>query len=192
MCTGDFMLGYMALKVDGTDKYGDKFELGKSYHVDGPIRARFGSKSDGFRFCTNVAETFRFIDSEDVKVAVVEATGQFDSSLDEYNDYEIYACSDLSLIKYLTREEIINLTLLEGRRSIEKLVKTYKVNEEERDILLNHVRGDNQMIGYVLYYCFGKEDIYNSGRNHFKKIVNEEYSKLDERLSKNNKIKKMI
>lgn len=186
------MLGYMALKVDGTDKYGDKFELGKSYHVDGPIRARFGSKSDGFRFCTNVAETFRFIDSEDVKVAVVEATGQFDSSLDEYNDYEIYACSDLSLIKYLTREEIINLTLLEGRRSIEKLVKTYKVNEEERDILLNHVRGDNQMIGYILYYCFGKEDIYNSGRNHFKKIVNEEYSKLDERLSKNNKIKKMI
>lgn len=184
------MIGYKAFKSDGTNRYGEKFEIDKKYHIDGNILARFGHEGNGYYYCTNIADVFRFFPPDDVKVGVIEATGKIDRSHDEYNDYEIFACSDMKLLKYLTREEVLNLVIMDGRYSIEKAIKTYKLTPEEKDTVLDSVRGDFLLMQQVLWYCYDKKDIFSLDREDLYKTLNEEYTKLDERL-KDSKIKKM-
>ena len=184
------MIGYKAFNSDGTNRYGEKFEIDKKYHVDGDIVARFGLEGNGYYYCTTLADVFRFFPPDDVKVGLIEATGQIDRSHDEYNDYEIFACSDMKLLRYMSRQEVLNMILLEGRYSIEKAIKTYEFTPEEKDIVLDEVRGDFQLMGEVLWYCFDKTDLYSLDRNDYYNVLEEEYTKLDERL-KERKNKKM-
>ena len=182
------MIGYKAFNSDGTNRYGKEFKVGRKYHIDGEIVARFGSEGNGYYYCTHIADVFRFFPyDEDVKVGVINASGIIDHVYDDYNDYEIYACSDMRLVNYLTRNEVLQLIILDGSYSISKAIKTYKLTDEEKDIVLNNVRGDFSLIEEVLWYCFDKKDIYSLEREDLYKTINEEYSKLDERL---NNIKK--
>ena len=185
------MIGYKTFNKDKTNRYGKEFNEGKHYHVDGDILAAFGKEGNGFYFCTHIADTFRFFpNDEDVKVGVINATGEIDSCVDDYNDYEIFACSDMQLLRFLSREEVLQLIILDGRYSIEKAIKTYNLTNDEKDIILDNIRGDFQLINEVLWYCYDKKDIYTLNREDYYKTLNEEYSKLDERL-KEKKIKKM-
>ena len=183
------MLGYKAFNEDGTNRYGKVFEIGESYHVDGDILARFGKDGNGFYYCTKLADVFRFFAPDDVKVGVVEASGEIDSTIDEYYYYEIFACSDIKVIKYLTREEILNTIISEGRYSIDKAIATYNFIPEEKDILLDNSRGDYSLACSILWYCYDKKDIFQLDLDTRNRVVDFEYQKLDERLNKKKKTK---
>ncbi len=179
------MIGYRAFNSDYTNDLGEKFELNETHHIDGKINATFGKKGNGYYFYTDLADVFRFEDPQkEIKVAVVEATGSIDCVKDEYNNYLRYACSDLTVVKYLSREEILNTVLSEGIHSIDKFIRTYNLTEDERDVVLDHVRGDNDLIGKVLWYCYDKKDIFNLDFYDKQKVFNDEYEKLDKRLGK--------
>ncbi len=176
------MIGYKAFNGDGTNRYGKKFEINEKYHEDGEILARFGNTGRGYYYCTRLADVFRFFDDkEEIKVGVIEASGTIDHCIDEYYDYEIFACSDIKLLKYLNRKEILNLLLLEGHSSIDKAIRTYKFNDEEKDVILDNVRGDFQLIKSVLWYCYDKKDIFTMDKLDSFKVINKEYARLDEK-----------
>ena len=97
----------------------------------------------------------------------------------------------MEILRFLTREEVLNLIILDGRYSIEKAIKTYKLTDEEKDIILDNARGDYQLMGEVLWYCYDRKEIYHVDREDYYQILTEEYTKLDERLKeKKSKIKK--
>ena len=55
-----FVIGYKGFNKDFTNRYGDKFEIGKIYHADSEIK--WGNKGNGFHLCTNIEDCFRYVD----------------------------------------------------------------------------------------------------------------------------------
>ena len=51
--------GYKAFYSDMRNHYGMKFKEGEIYNVSG--NASFGLKGNGFHFCKNIEDTFRYI-----------------------------------------------------------------------------------------------------------------------------------
>jgi hypothetical protein len=98
--------GYKAFYHDMTNNYGMKFEVGKSYHMDGPIK--FGPKGNGFHMCTNMEDTCRYIEDPDMKIARVKGFGTITEGFDDYNEYyDMYAVSDITICNLVLREEVI-------------------------------------------------------------------------------------
>jgi hypothetical protein len=186
------MIGYRAFNADCTNDLGEKFEVNETHHVDGVISAKFGQKGNGYYFYTDLADVFRFEDPDkEIKVAVVEASGSIDRVKDEYNNYLRHACSDLKVIKYLSREEILNIVISEGVHSIDKFIRTYNLTNDETDVLLDNIRGENWLIERVLWYQGGMKDIHDLKFYDRQDRINNYYQQLDNRL-KENKVKKMI
>ena len=46
---------------DLTNRYGTKFEVGKTYHANGDIK--FGNDGNGFHMCKNIEDTLRYFDA---------------------------------------------------------------------------------------------------------------------------------
>lgn len=53
------MKGYKAFNKDMLAMNNIKFEIGKQMHIDGPIKSG-PIDGNGFHFCTNFEDTFRF------------------------------------------------------------------------------------------------------------------------------------
>lgn len=104
--------GYKAFNADLTNRYGIPFEEGKKYSVNG--HAVFGNHGNGFHFCERLEDTLRYFDAMDGEVLFAEVVGSGD--IVEYSDeyygyYDMYAATEIEVLRVLTREDIINMYL---------------------------------------------------------------------------------
>lgn len=122
--------GYKAFNTDITNRYGKKFELGKVYHADGKIS--WGTEGNGFHFCTNLEDCFRYFDSERCVMTEIIGYGKMKKYDDEYYDYyDMYVSEYIKIIKLLTREEIINEMLLVNKNRQNRFFRDFKLTNEE-------------------------------------------------------------
>ena len=79
-------------------------------------------------------DTFRYVDAvnENVEVAKVIGSGEIVEFNDEYYGYyDMYAASDLDVIKFLSREEIIKYFLNKNCLSVRRFVSLFRLTEDE-------------------------------------------------------------
>lgn len=107
------ILGYKCFNKDLTNNYGFKFEVGKSYFVDGEIKA--GINGNGFHMCKNIEDTFRYYGpmNLDISVCEVVGSGKRVSFCDKYNGYyDMYSVGKIEILRQLNRNEIIEMALV--------------------------------------------------------------------------------
>lgn len=151
--------GYKAFNSDMTNNYGEKFEEGKTYHVDGPIS--FGVHGNGFHMCKRIEDTFRYVDPVGVKVAKVVGFGDIGEGYDEYNGYfDMYSVSDIKIEKIMSREEIITEVLKGGRQSAVRFIVTgFTLTSEEVEQIRNHFN-DPIVDTYIKYYIDNDKEAF--------------------------------
>lgn len=99
------MIGYKCFNDDLTNRYGTKFEVGKTYHANGDIK--FGNDGNGFHMCKNIEDTLRYFDAfnDNIRICLVYGFGEFNEYDDEYNGYyDMYSYEYLTILKELSRE----------------------------------------------------------------------------------------
>lgn len=139
--------GFKILNEDFTNRYGFKFELEKIYTIEGKVT--WGTRGNGFHFCKNLEDTFRYFDAINFKVQIADVSGAGDiiTVNDEYYGYyDMYACSNIKINNFLKREEIINYLykLLEydiiNRDRIIRFLSGYKLNDYEINKVLSLIK----------------------------------------------------
>ena len=147
--------GYKSFNLDRTNCYGKIFEEGKKYHCDGEIK--FGPRGNGFHYAERFEDTIRYSGNpssgsvRDVAIAKVIGSGTIVSSFDDYNEYfDMYACSDLYVDKFLTRDEIISLALDLPELRMCRFLSLYKLTSDEIALFKNK----NNIVERCLYYQY--------------------------------------
>ena len=130
--------GYKSFDVDHTNCYNSYFEEGKSYHVEGQII--YGVHGNGIHFAKRLEDTIRFSGTsetlKDVAIAEVIGDGIIVEGYDHYNGYyDLYCCSDLEVVKFLTREEIISHALTLGGFGMERFVSQFRLESDDTNNL---------------------------------------------------------
>ena len=123
--------GYKSFALDGTNMYGKVMPVGH-YHHDGEIK--FGPNGNGYHFAKYMEDTLRYsiLDKRNCLVAEVVGRGTIKEGKDEYNGYDdLYVASDLEIVKYLTREEIINIALKLNQIKMERFIRDFALTESE-------------------------------------------------------------
>ena len=129
------MLGYKVLDEFHRNRYGKEFCLGESYHIDGTIQ--FGNNGCGYHFCLNFEDTLKYTESftRNFTLARIQADGTIKESFDRYNGvYDIYVASDLTILSYLTEEEIFEEGLLLPPSRVKRFLQLYPLTEAEKKI----------------------------------------------------------
>ena len=151
--------GYKAFNKNRTNRYGMLFEEGKNYHIDGPIS--FGNNGNGFHMCVHLSDVFRYFDPNDIEVALVIGSGNYDTGEDDTWEepyYEMYSVSDLQIIRFLSREEIIDIMSHSSSSDIVKFFATFTPSEEEALQILRGNRNQfdhDKAVSAFLYYFKG-------------------------------------
>jgi hypothetical protein len=164
--------GYKAFAADGTNMYGEVLEAGKKYHRDGEIT--YGQKGNGYHLAYSLEDTLKFctLDKRGLvskpMIAMVIATGDIVSSNVPDNDYigyyDLFACSDLEVVKFLTREEIISYGLRLSYDSRRRFITYFELTPEEMMLFWDKMGIDNE---YILISQFGLsyEQAYENRNN---------------------------
>ena len=123
--------GYKSFALDGTNKYGKIMPVGH-YHRDGEIK--FGIYGNGYHFAKYMEDTLRYstMVERNCLVAEVIGSGTIIKSEDEYNGYDdLYVASDIEIVKYLEREEIINIALNLNSIKMQRFIRDFNLTLEE-------------------------------------------------------------
>ena len=158
--------GYKAFNKDSTNRYGQPFTEGETYRVDGDIK--FGNNGNGFHMCKSLCDVFRYVRAteEDVLVAEVTGRGKMVYSEDNYYGYyDMYSCEELTVDRFLSREEIIDRMLNSSCVELKKFLITSRLSDEEVLRFVKKFRGDTDVIKTLLYYHFGIEEIYKQNND---------------------------
>lgn len=164
--------GYKAFNADLTNRYGIPFEEGKKYSVNG--HAVFGNHGNGFHFCERLEDTLRYFDAMDGEVLFAEVVGSGD--IVEYSDeyygyYDMYAATEIEVLRVLTREDIINMYLsVPGYRMV-RFVQGFRLSDEEKELMKCSYTEDSDVMKAISYYQDGDKDVYSreKGRVYTKK-----------------------
>lgn len=156
--------GFKGFNEDMTNRYGEHFEEGKTYHVDKKIG--FGNDQYGYHFCENIEDIFRYFDcSKGIKVARVTASGNMVEGRDEYYEYfDMYSAETIHIDHVMTREEIIleilNRTPLQACRFIRT---GFKLSDEEDAMFRSRFHGKegNIVDDYLDYYSRGDKEAFS-------------------------------
>lgn len=151
--------GYKSLNSDGTNMAG-KILLPGKYHCDGEIK--FGPSGNGFHFAKNMEDTIRYSDYHNllrqIIIAEVIGSGIIDEGADEYNGYyDLYAASDLEIVRYLSREETIYEALQLPSYRMVRFVSLFKLYPQEI-LLFENI--DYEVDLAIDYYQRGIKDTY--------------------------------
>lgn len=153
--------GYKCFNKDMTNTYGFKFEVGKTYKVDGEIHP--GTNGNGFHLSTNIEDTFRFcgVMNPDIVLCEVIGSGEVVSFNDEYNGYyEMYAVEKLEIVRQLDRNEIIQMALNMSEERAMRFVQVFKLTQDEIKLFEDKF-SDYIFINLALeYYQKGNKSIY--------------------------------
>lgn len=151
------VVGYMALN-NMKDRFGNEYQVGGNYHMDGDITY----EHNGFRFCGNLEDVFRYCNGfdENTNICLVEGFGKVRIDNDETMEYfDLYATSDLTVLKVLEREEIINDVINKNCFSKARLIAGFKLTDEEIDYMLQNSIGEH-LEPYVDYYQRGDKKAF--------------------------------
>lgn len=153
--------GYKSFNNDGTNIIGEILLPGNIYHCDGEIK--FGPYGNGFHFAKNMEDTIRYSDYDNflrkIIIAEVIGSGIIDEGSDEYNGYyDLYAASDLEIVRYLSREEIISLALTLPSHRMVRFISLFKLYPSEIPLFENIYHDVDLAIDY---YQRGIKDVYN-------------------------------
>ncbi len=153
--------GFKAFNKDSTNRYGKPFTEGETYRVDGPIK--FGNDGNGFHMCTHLSDVFRYVNAteDDVLVAEVTGRGTFVKRDDEfYGYYDMYAFEEMTIDKFLSREEVIQKMLNSSSFDVRKFLMTCRLSEKEKVLFARKFRNDSDVIKHLLYYHYGYKDVF--------------------------------
>ena len=166
--------GYKAFNCDATNRYGMPFTEGQTYRVEGEIS--FGNRGNGFHMCTALSDVFRYVNATEEDVLVAEVTGRGDyAKIDDnyYGYYDMYAFREITIDRFLTRDEIIQKMLDSSKHQVNKFLSTCKLRESEAIKFARKFRNDFDVIKTLLYYHFGYPEIYKTTRdvNEYLRLV---------------------
>lgn len=137
--------GYKAFASDGTNIALETMPVGV-YYFNGPIKyGKFG-----YHFAKNLEDTIRYSGTTSPVIAEVIGSGTIDEGTDEYYGfYDIYAASNLKIVRYLTRDEIIEYALNLKYDRLKRFVVSYELTNEELDLF---IKKDNTIEKVLEYY----------------------------------------
>lgn len=149
------VFGYKAFNQDFTNRYGKKFEVGNTYHVKGPIS--WGRYGNGFHFCKNLEDCFRYYDPDTSVIAEVKGFGKLVKNDDEYYGYyDMYVCQNLEIIRLIPREEVIRMMLEVDIDRQSRFIRNYNLTEDEKELFYMEDGGmNNERNNYQR--CKGKQ-----------------------------------
>ena len=145
--------GYKCFNKGLTNRYGEKFEIGKMYQCNKEIK--FGNDGHGFHICKRLEDTLRYFDAmnEDVDICEVKCSGKIEENEDDYNGYyDMYACECLEIIRLLTREEIITYGLNLTDDAAKRFVSLFKLNDQEISLFKEKYKNNPNILSYIGYY----------------------------------------
>ena len=158
--------GYKAFNIDATNRYGKPFTEGETYQVEGEIK--FGNDGNGFHVCTALSDVFRYVDATEKNVLVAEVTGRGEyAKYDDtyYGYYDMYSFEEITIDRFMTRDEIIEKMLNSPAYEVNKFLSTCRLSEEEKILFARKFRSNLDVIKCLLYYHYGCTEIYKNDYN---------------------------
>jgi len=154
------IIGYKAFQKGLINSYGVRFQVGKKYHINGPIV--FGTTGNGFHFCKRIEDTLRYVEGfQEFDICMVIGSGTITEFCDEYYGYyDMYASSDLILLKKLSREEIFEIAYQMNPISLDRFLRNFPLTKEEIISFQNYVRFQPLLQKTIAYYQLGDKDAY--------------------------------
>ena len=122
--------GYKCFNKGLISSFGDVFEVGKVYHIDGEIKFN----ENGFHMCTNFEDTLRYFYAfkNDVDIARVTGYGEINKYDDEYNEFfDMYATEYLIINSVMSHDEIIDCALKLPPYRLKRFLTLYKLSKDE-------------------------------------------------------------
>ena len=153
--------GFKAFNNDMTNNYGDKFEEGKTYKLDGKIA--FGVKGRGFHMCKRIEDTFRYVKDENIKIAKVTGRGTITEGFDDYNEYyDMFCTSEITIDHVMSRQEIIQELLKRPEESVCRFISTgFKLTDEEVELFRLVFANSLRINQYIDYYIYGDKEVFS-------------------------------
>lgn len=160
------IIAYKAFDEGLVNRYGDKFEIGKIYMINGPVK--WGNNGHGFHMCINPENCFRYFDSETCELALVRGFGEMQCYDDEYNAYyDMYVCEGMEILRVLNREEIIDMALNLYNYRIKNFLKTFKLSKEEIEIFKIIYGNEEDILNHIYYYQEDDKDAFVKKRGRY-------------------------
>lgn len=153
--------GYKSFNKNKQNRYGMPFTEGCTYRVEGPIS--FGNYGNGYHFCKNLCDVFRYADNADeAQVASVIGSGEMVKYDDEYYGYyDMYAAQEITIERFLSREEIISIIVSGSGESAKKFLNFVRLSRKELSLFLERFRDNRFLLEWIMYYQLGCHDIYH-------------------------------
>jgi hypothetical protein len=155
--------GYKAINNDCSNRYGFKFEVGKTYFKDGEIK--FGNNGNGFHLCLNIEDTLRYFDffNERCLICEVEGSGEVKEFEDTYNDYyDMYVVSNIKITKIMSRKDILDEVLKSlNEIRICRFISGYKLTSNEIRKIIKKYYNNPTILKYIDYYQLGYKDAFS-------------------------------
>jgi len=134
--------GYKAFAADGTNIALETMPVG-TYYFKGPIKFR----ESGYHFARNLEDTIRYSGTSKPIIAEVIASGTIDEGEDDYYGfYDIYSASNLEIVRYLTRNEIIEYALRLNIDRMKRFIVSYELTDEELALFIQKNKSVEKII----------------------------------------------
>lgn len=149
-----FHEGYKIFDNKMANRYNFPMEVGKVYTATGPIK--FGNNGNGFHYCKNLVDVFRYHDSKNPDgfiVTKVLGFGETKTYNDEYYGYyDMYVSRRIYIIKQLSREEIIKEVLTKHEIEVLKFLTTFSLTPEEITLFKKYYSTSQRILNAISYY----------------------------------------
>lgn len=155
------IIGYKCFDKGLINRYGIKFEVEKTYHINEEII--FGNHGNGFHVCTNLEDTLRYFDAmnDEVDIALVKCYGKMAKGEDDYYGYyDMYAVELMHIEKILTRKEIINYAIKLPEERLKRFISLFKLSKEEIILFKNKYNKKEQVLEYIKYYQENDKEVF--------------------------------
>lgn len=159
----NLIYGFKCFNKGLTNRYGQKFEIGKVYHCNKEIK--FGNRGHGFHIALRLEDTLKFF-ADNIEIAYVKCFGKYDEIKDskenEYNDnYDMYAYEYMVIEKVLTREEIISYGLKLSQTRVQKFLMYFRLSETEKKMFREKFKENEFILNIIAYYQDGNKEVFN-------------------------------
>ena len=163
--------GFKSFNYDYTNNYGFRFKENINYHITGEIK--YGPNGNGYHFSTHMEDTIRYCRDEDlaynIQIAQILASNIIipgSTQSDDYYDYNNnYVTSDIKILKFLSRDEIIDIALHLPLYRLERFIQEYYLSEIELQLFYGK---DKKIDRTINYYQKGIKDTYCKSRTKLK------------------------
>ena len=157
--------GYKAFFLDHTNRHGMEFVEGATYKTVGEVS--FGNSStSGFHMCKRLEDTLRYFPPKEINISIASVTGR--GKIVEYEDdyygfYDMYACEEITINRFLTREEILSMYLGENAPYDERIIRfvqLFNLNDFEVELFKDRFGDNYRIMQNIGYYCDRDEEAF--------------------------------